>query len=101
VKRVAVVWALGAMTNRAVIAVESAGLASVREAEEASREFEKGTTLFLDTREESVKRARKSAETSPELSAQLLARVILLDRLGALPESLNDALLELASGAQA
>jgi hypothetical protein len=101
VKRVAFVWALGAMTNRAVIAVESAGLASVREAEEASREFEKGTTLFLDTREESVKRARKSAETSPELSAQLLARVILLDRLGALPESLNDALLELASGAQA
>jgi hypothetical protein len=48
-----------------------------------------------------VKRARRSAETSPELAAQLLARVILLDRLGALPESLNDALLELASGANA
>lgn len=101
VKRVAFASALGAMMNRAVIAVDSAGLATAVEAHAAFREFERGATLFLDTREESVKRARKSAETQPDLAAQLLTRVILLDRLGALPESLNDALLEHASGADA
>jgi molecular chaperone HtpG len=101
VKRVAFASAVGAATNRAVIALDETGLASVDEAKEAAGEFERGATLFLDTREESVKRARNSAKTQPDLAAELLARVVLLDRLGALPEAINDALLELATGANA
>lgn len=101
VNRVGLVSATGAMTNRAVVAVDEVGLRTREEAADAASEFKTGATLFLDTREESVQLARKSAEKAPDLAAQVLARVVLLDRVGALPESLNDALLENASGAGA
>lgn len=99
VTRVAFAAVTGAVTNRAVVAVDEVGLHTREEAVEAASDFGKGATLFLDTRDESVQRARKSAEIAPSLSAHVLLRVVLLDRIGALPESINDALLEHAGGA--
>jgi molecular chaperone HtpG len=99
VERVKLVRAVGFSSQRSVIGVGKPGLFSAAEADAASRDFEKGATLLLDTRERAVALARKKATTSPELAAALLARVILLDRLGTLSESTSDTLLERGAGA--
>ncbi len=93
VERVGLVHALGARPSHTVIGRDSTGLGPVEEIRKVARSFGDGATLYLDTRDEAVQLARKRAASAPKLAAELLARVILLERKGPLSERANDRLL--------
>lgn len=86
--------ALGASTGQLVVARRAElGVVEVDDAFDAARRWGKGDALVIDARNEAVPLARDGAKRQLRAAAQLLARLLLLERKGPLRAGLSDRLV--------
>ncbi|MBK7584973.1 MAG: ATP-binding protein [Myxococcales bacterium] len=94
VERVAVAEVTGAFSVKLVVArAPMDGVVPLDTALSAAARWGRGATLLLDLRQQSVLRACALARRHARTAAQLLARMIMLERFGPLTAKVNDALL--------
>jgi hypothetical protein len=94
VRGISLANAFGAFPSLLVLSTElSRGVVEVTRVQKASRRWGKQAELYLDTRHPAIVAARKRAKLGLHEVAQIVTRLILLERAGPISAKANDALL--------